>query len=138
MVSRRGDRLLVLLAVLAHVRGAEFDLAVYAGRFGAFLLVLVLLRLLLFFVAAHLTLRHGDLQTIDGDSICEWRSVAHPPAQRTVLQLCFSSSGGLVSSVGGSASARCALRNAVFSSLFRCFSSLRARAALARSARSRP
>ena len=74
----------------------------------------------------------------DGDSICEWRSVAHPPAQRTVLQLCFSSSGGLVSSVGGSASARLALRNAVFSSLFRCFSSLRARAALARSARSRP
>ena len=56
----RGDRLLVLLAVLARVRGAEFD-----GRFGAFL-VLVLLRLLLFSVAAHLTLRHGDLQTFDG------------------------------------------------------------------------
>src|SRR5215469_3224982 len=132
------DRLLVLLAVLAHVRSAEFDLAVHAGRFGAFLLVLVLLRLLLFSVAAHLALRHGDLQTFDGDSICEWRSVAHPSAQRTVLQLCFSSSGGLVSSVDGSASARLALRNAVFSSLFRCFSSLRARAALARSARSRP
>ena len=73
----RGDRLLVLLAVLAGVRGAEFD-----GRFGAFLLVLVLLRLLLFFVAAHLTLRHGDLQTSMGDSIGEWQSVAHPPAQR--------------------------------------------------------
>jgi hypothetical protein len=43
-----------------------------------------------------------------------------------VLPLCFSSSGGLVSSVGGSASARWALRNAVFSSLFRFFSSLRA------------
>ena len=57
----RGNRLLVLLAVLAHVRGAEFDL-----RFGAFLLVFVLLRLLLFSVAAHLTLRHGDLQTLDG------------------------------------------------------------------------
>ena len=56
----RGDRLLVLLAVLARVRGAEFDLAV---RFGAFLLVLVLLRLLLFSVTAHLTLRHGNLQT---------------------------------------------------------------------------
>jgi hypothetical protein len=36
------------------------------GRFGAFLLVLVLLRLLLFSVAAHLTFRHGDLQTFDG------------------------------------------------------------------------
>jgi len=47
------------------------------------------------------------------------------------LQLCFSSSRGLVSSVGGSTSARWALRNAVFSSLFRFFSSLRARAALA-------
>ena len=57
----RGDRLLVLLAVLAHVRGAGFDL-----HFGAFLLVFVLLRLLLFSVAAHLTLRHGDLQTLDG------------------------------------------------------------------------
>ena len=57
----RRDRLLVLLAVLARVRGAEFD-----GRFGAFLLVLVLLRLLLFSVAAHLTLRHGDPQTFDG------------------------------------------------------------------------
>jgi hypothetical protein len=55
----------------------------------------------------------------------------------TVLQLCFSSGGGLVSSVGGSASARWALRNADFSSLFRFFSSPRARAALARSARSR-
>ena len=54
------------------------------------------------------------------------------------LQLCFSSGRGLVSSVGGSTSARSALRNAVFSSLFRFFSSLRARAALARSARSRP
>ena len=28
----RGDRLLVLLAVLARVRGAEFDLAVHAGE----------------------------------------------------------------------------------------------------------
>jgi len=28
----RGDRPLVLLAVLAHVRGAEFDLAVRAGK----------------------------------------------------------------------------------------------------------
>ena len=27
-----GDRLLVLLAVLARVRGAEFDLAVHAGE----------------------------------------------------------------------------------------------------------
>jgi hypothetical protein len=52
----RGDQLLVLFAVLARVRGAELD-----GRFGAFLLVLVLLRLLLFSVAAQLTLRHGDL-----------------------------------------------------------------------------
>src|SRR5215467_11304225 len=77
-----------------------------------------------FSVAAHLPLRHGNLQIFDSDSICEWPSVAHPPAQQTVLQLCFSSSGGLVSSVGGSASARLALRNAVFSSLFRCFSSL--------------
>ena len=33
--------------------------------FGAFSLVLVLLRLLLFSVAAHLTLRHGDLRTLD-------------------------------------------------------------------------
>ena len=33
----RGDRLLVLFAVSARVQGAEFD-----GRFGAFLLVLVL------------------------------------------------------------------------------------------------
>ena len=57
----RGDRLLVLLAVLARVRGAEFDLAV-----SVFLPVLVLLRLLLFSVAAHLTLCHGDLQTFDG------------------------------------------------------------------------
>ena len=51
----------MLLAVLALVRGAELDLAV----FGAFSLVLVLLRLLLFSVAAHLTLRHGDLRTLD-------------------------------------------------------------------------
>ena len=62
-------RLLVLLAVLARVRGAGFDLAVHAGewrgRFGAFLLVLVLLRLLLFPVAADLTFRHGDLWTLD-------------------------------------------------------------------------
>ncbi len=28
----RGDRLLVLLAVLARVRGAEFGLAVHAGK----------------------------------------------------------------------------------------------------------
>ena len=77
MVSRRGDRLLVLLAVLAHVRGAEFDLAVYAGRFGAFLLVLVLLRLLLFFVAAHLTFRHGDLQILGG------RLAQRSPSART-------------------------------------------------------
>src|SRR5262249_36625244 len=56
----RGDRLLVLLAVLARVRGAGFE-----RRIAAFLLVLVLLRLLLFSVAAHLTLRHSDLQTFD-------------------------------------------------------------------------
>jgi hypothetical protein len=31
-----------------------------------FFLVFVLLRLLLFSVAAHLTLRHGDLQILDG------------------------------------------------------------------------
>src|SRR5262249_16067173 len=66
----RGDRLLVLFAVLARVRGTGFE-----GRIGAFLLVLVLLRLLLFSVAAHLTLRHRDLQTFIG----EWRSVTHPP-----------------------------------------------------------
>jgi len=60
----RGDRLLTLFAVLAHVRGAEFD-GERRGRFGAFLLILVLLRLLLFSVAAHLTLRHGDLRTLD-------------------------------------------------------------------------
>ncbi len=70
------------------------------------------------------------------------RSLLRAEAARRLMkfrrQLCFSSSGGLVPSVGGSASARWALRNAVFSSLFRFFSSLRARAALARSARSRP
>jgi hypothetical protein len=37
-------------------------------------------------------------------------------------QLYFSSSGGLVSPVGGSASARWALRSTVFSSFFRFFS----------------
>jgi hypothetical protein len=54
----------VLLAVLARVRRAGFDLAVHAGErrghFDAFLLVLVLLRFLLFSIAAHLTFRHGD------------------------------------------------------------------------------
>ena len=69
----------------------------------------------------------------------EWRREgALRAAPGDTLQLCFSSGRGLVSSVGGSTSARWALRNAVFSSLFRFFSSLRARAALARSARSRP
>jgi len=55
-----GARSLVLLAVLARVRGAGFE---WRGRFGIFLLVLILLRLLLFPVAAHLTFRHGDLRT---------------------------------------------------------------------------
>ena len=59
-------------------------------------------------------------------------------ALKFTRQLGFSSSGGLVSSVGGWASALWALRSAVFSSFFRFFSSLRTRAALARSARSRP
>ena len=70
----------------------------------------------------------------------EWRreGALRCCARGHTLQLCFSSGRGLVSSVGGSTSARWALRNAVFSSLFRFFSSLRARAALARSARSRP
>ena len=57
---------------------------------------------------------------------------------KSMRQLCFSSGGGLVSSGGGSDSARSALRSVAFSSFFRCFSSLLARAARARSARSLP
>jgi hypothetical protein len=53
-------------------------------------------------------------------------------------QLCFSSGKGSLPSAGGSDSACAALRSAVFSSFFRCFSSILARNALARSARSLP
>ena len=63
--------LLVLLAVLARVRGAG------QGRLGTFLLVLVLLRLLFFLVATHLTFRHSDLQTLDG------RLAQRSPSART-------------------------------------------------------
>jgi hypothetical protein len=63
------DHALTLLAILVLVR-AGFGLAVHPGEqrgsFGAFLLVLVLLRFFLFFVASHLTLCHGDLQILDG------------------------------------------------------------------------
>jgi hypothetical protein len=70
--------LLALLAVLVSVRGAEFD-----GEkcFAAYLFILFLLRLFLFSVAALLTLRHGDLRTLNG-WLDEWRSVAHSPARR--------------------------------------------------------
>jgi len=87
-------------------------------------------------LAAPVNVRSGSLTDIAHRASTGWsrEGVGAAPA----LQLCFSSSRGLVSSVGGSTSARWALRNAVFSSLFRFFSSLRARAVLARSARSRP
>jgi hypothetical protein len=60
---------LVLLAILVFVRAGS-GLAVHPserrGSFGAFLLVLVLLRLLLFPVASYLTFRHGDPPILDG------------------------------------------------------------------------
>jgi hypothetical protein len=53
-------------------------------------------------------------------------------------QPCFSSGKGSIPSAGGSDSTCAALRSAVFSSFFRCFSSILARDALARSDRSLP
>jgi hypothetical protein len=70
----------VFFAVLVYVRGAEFDGERW--RFRAFLLVLVMLRLFLFSVAALLTLRRATSRSSMGDSMGEWRSVAHQPAQR--------------------------------------------------------
>src|SRR5580700_2749919 len=82
-----------------------------------------------------------------GDRVgCRWSGRGHCKKTPTfwllyrqfTRQLPVSSGGGLVSSGAGSISARRALRSAVFSSFLSCFSSLRVRAALARSARSLP
>ena len=58
------------LGLLAVRVGAGLGLAVHAGErrggFGALLLVLILLRLLLFLVASHLTFRHGGLRLLGG------------------------------------------------------------------------
>src|SRR5262249_53898729 len=60
----------------------------------------------------------------------QWRCFADPVAPQGCPVVCFSSGGA-------SAASRSALRSAAFSSFFLCFSSVRARAALCRSARSR-
>ena len=81
---------------------------------------------------------HGEIIALADKYLADVSRRRQPRYRRkSTRQLCFSSSRGLVSSVGGWASARCALRSAVRASFFRFFSSLRARAALARSARSR-
>src|SRR5207302_4176920 len=67
-----------------------------------------------------------------GPQLCAEMAVFHGTSNpQGSPVVCFSSGGA-------SAASRSALRNAAFSSFFLCFSSLRARAALCRSARSRP
>jgi hypothetical protein len=84
--------------------------------------------------------RRLDRRTVGRHRLRGWREphLQQSDQQHGCVSFAFHPGKGSLPFVGSSDSVSAALRSAVFSSFFRCFSSILARAALARSARSLP